>query len=142
MNRELTEDEKNIYNLFKDQLNLKQNKEYSQITLNVKKQKFFVSNPVVYDIEGTDSILILGEPRQAVNIEMLKRFYEEELKKKIEQANVKECKNENINEDNNTMKEECIQLIQSQIDKPREEIEKILEECDYDVVKTMSKLSK
>lgn len=148
MNRELNESEKSIYNLFKDQLTLKQNKECSQISLSVKKQKFFVSNPLVYEIEGTDSVLILGEPRQTINIDMLRKLYEEQLKRKVQEDDNK------VKEENNTvveeetvkselspeMKEEYIKMVQSQFDLPKEEVEKILKENDYDIVKTLMQM--
>ncbi|EOB13088.1 hypothetical protein NBO_198g0002 [Nosema bombycis CQ1] len=116
MPRDLSQNEKSIYDLFSNGPSLKFCDDISSISLNAKKQKLFISDPLVYEVEGTDTLLILGIPRQSI------------LKKNL-----------NLNEVN---KEEVFNLIKSQVKVSDKEIKKSLERNGYDLIRTLIELSK
>ncbi|EQB61134.1 putative gal4 dna-binding enhancer protein [Vairimorpha apis BRL 01] len=79
MSRSLTDSEQKFIDKLSN-FKLKKTTDYSNISLSAKKQKFFVHDPVLYEIEDTSGIVILGEIRQTFNINMLKKLYEEQMK--------------------------------------------------------------
>jgi hypothetical protein len=80
MIRDLTSKESSVLNKFST-MKLKEWKDNVSVNMSVKRQKFYVDNPKIYEIEDTDSILILGEPRQVMDISFIKKFCEEQLRK-------------------------------------------------------------
>lgn len=80
MVRDLSDKESSVLNKFST-LKLKEWKDEASVNMSVKKQKFYVDNPKIYEIEDTDSILILGEPRQVMDMNFIKKFCEEQLRK-------------------------------------------------------------
>ncbi|KAF5140855.1 gal4 dna-binding enhancer protein [Vairimorpha ceranae] len=79
MSRILTSEESFVVDKFSS-VKIKNVEDVKQVNLVTKKNKFFVESPVVYEIENTDSFLILGEPKQVIDINYLKRLYVEQLK--------------------------------------------------------------
>jgi nascent polypeptide-associated complex subunit alpha len=161
MARQLTVDERSIYDLMKPTLKLEEITDIKEIGVFVKTVRYTVDKPVAYRIDGTDSILVFGGLKNSINIEQLRKMYQTkmgEMKEKEddevasereekEDANVgepdeKEAEAAHGNDGSSSVKEEDIKLIQSQISAKREDIIQALTDSGNDVVTAMMKLSK
>lgn len=160
MARTLNIQEQNVMKNFTSaSLTLEEIKDLKEISLFQKSIKFSVGSAVAYRIKETNAILVFGEPKNAIDIEQLKKLYEEKIKamnsveddepqrqgmfRPVEEEKKEEVVEE-IKEEEVTKKElneEDVALISSQVDASREEIIKALEDSNYDVVNALIKLN-
>jgi nascent polypeptide-associated complex subunit alpha len=156
MARQLTVEESSIYNMMRPKLKLEELTSIREIAVFVNPMRYTVDRPVVYKVEGTDSIVVFGTIRNAIDIEQLKRIYEakieenksgvekpgEEAREEDESGMEKPGEEAREAEDKDGVREEDVSLIQSQISATREEIVQALLDSGNDVVTAMVKLSK
>ncbi|WUR05123.1 nascent polypeptide-associated complex subunit alpha [Vairimorpha necatrix] len=79
MTRDLQVEESKILSKF-GMLKINELEDVKKVNFSLKKGKFFIENPKVYEFEETDSVLILGDPKQVLDLEFLKKMYSEKMK--------------------------------------------------------------
>lgn len=163
MTRTLTPEEASVHKTFSTKLTLEDVDNMQGIGMLMGKIRYSVENPVAYRIKGTDSTLVFGELKNPIDIDQLRRMYEEKFKSredgeeatglysKIEDRSPEEPEEKNGVADRETeddevrderLLEEDISVISSQVGASRKEIIRALAESNYDVVDAMMKLTK
>lgn len=155
--RALTEKEQKVFNRFS---NHKLEKiEAKSALFSGAKSNFVINEPAIYKVGNSNSILVFGEPREAMSLDGLKQWIaklqdsmpsESPANGETEKAtavngegpgSVSEGEGEAVESDPR-LKESDVRLIIEQVNLPREEVIAALRRADYDVVNALVDLSK
>lgn len=143
--RALATEEAAVHRAFGARLQLEEIQDVHGIGMLMKRMRYSVDAPVAYRIKGTDSVLVFGELKNPMDIELLKRMYEASMQEKsseCEPAGMYRRIDAPVPAADGRLLEEDVALITSQTSLPRDEIVRALVETDYDVVDAMMKLTK
>ncbi|KAH9411949.1 hypothetical protein HK407_02g03960 [Ordospora pajunii] len=157
MSRALTANESFVHKTLGSKVKLEEMADVKNISMFVDNIAFSVQSPLAYTIKGTDSILVLGNLTNPINIDQLMKKHTEDSANTLSDDIVgmysriesppesNESRHEHTDDtlgaDSKRLSEEDIKLISSQISVPRHEIIKALVDSDYDVVDAMMKLT-
>ncbi|AFM97852.1 nascent polypeptide-associated complex domain-containing protein [Encephalitozoon hellem ATCC 50504] len=159
MSRPLKADESHVHKIIGSKVGLEEVEGIEDASIITKNIKYSIERPMVYKIKGTESLLILGSQGRPMDLDKLRKMYEDSIRGAKDQGNeitglYSEITSDQEGEDKNELpqashettderiSEEDIKLISSQIKASREEIISALVESNYDVVDAMMKLTK